>query len=90
LSNDDPAPFPDVSNSGMEVLVLGPDGICRCYNRFGNSYEQPLPAALGSGAAVALGAMAMGASAMDAVEMAARFDTCTGGRVHYESVYDDE
>lgn len=35
--------------------------------------------AIGSGASYALGAMAQGATAEEAVEIAALFDTCTGG-----------
>lgn len=36
---------------------------------------------LGSGYQIALGALAMGASAKEAVEVAARFDTMTGGKI---------
>lgn len=36
---------------------------------------------LGSGYQLALGALAMGATAQEAVEIAARFDTMTGGKI---------
>lgn len=39
------------------------------------------PMAVGSGAELAIGAMAAGANAEQAIEIASRFDTCTGGTV---------
>jgi ATP-dependent protease HslVU (ClpYQ) peptidase subunit len=39
------------------------------------------PAAIGSGADLAIGAMAKGASAREAVDIAGRFDTATGGAI---------
>lgn len=40
------------------------------------------PFAIGSGTAYALGALAAGASAFDAVRIAAKYDTHTGGKVN--------
>jgi len=44
--------------------------------------------AIGSGAAIALGAMAFGASAEVAVEIACRYDTCSGPPVVRASLND--
>ena len=41
------------------------------------------PAAIGSGADFAMAAMTLGHSAEQAVELAAKLDSCTGGRIRY-------
>lgn len=65
----------------MEALVLTPDGLIRCYDEHGRSYIAQAPQATGSGAAVAFGAMKAGATPAEAVEIAALYDTRTGGGV---------
>lgn len=64
-----------------EALVLKPNGELWCYNEIGRAYRQSVPAATGSGSAVALGAMLAGASPRRAVEIASMLDTKTGGDV---------
>jgi hypothetical protein len=69
-----------------EFLVLSPGGVIQCFNYLGRSYIATGPQALGSGAAVAYGALAMGASPKQAVEAASKYDTRTGGGVESMSV----
>lgn len=65
----------------FEALILYADGRCECMDGKGRRYWQSVPCASGSGGGIALGAMAAGASPGEAVEIAARYDTSTGGRV---------
>lgn len=69
-----------------EILVLSPGGVIHCFNHIGRSYVATAPQAIGSGAAVAYGALAMGASPKQAVEAASKRDTWTGGGVESMSV----
>jgi 20S proteasome alpha/beta subunit len=67
------------ASDGTEALVLSPDGIIRCFNHVGRSFICTAPQAIGSGAAVAYGALAMGASPNQAVQVAIKYDMRTGG-----------
>lgn len=75
---------PDVSN--CSALVLKPDG--RVFYHEGASVGAPaeLPAAIGSGAALAMGAMLAGASPGKAVMIAAERDVYTGGTITVLSI----
>lgn len=74
-------PEPFDCRDDMEALVLTPDGVIRCYDQYGRSYVADAPQATGSGCRVAIGAMAAGATPAEAVEIASRYDTKTGGGV---------
>jgi 20S proteasome alpha/beta subunit len=78
-NGDREKPWSDADTS--EFLVLSPCGVIRCFNYLGRSYIATAPQAIGSGAAVAYGALAMGASPKQAVEVASKYDTGTGGGV---------
>lgn len=65
----------------MEALVLMPDGTIRCYDETGEWFVHEAPACIGSGSAVAYGAMDAGASPAQAVLIACNRDTKTGGGV---------
>lgn len=64
-----------------EILVLSPGGVVHCFNHLGRSFVCTAPQAIGSGAAVAYGALAVGASPKQAIEAASKYDTRTGGGV---------
>jgi ATP-dependent protease HslVU (ClpYQ) peptidase subunit len=66
-----------------EALVLTTDGKVFCYNDTGRFFEHETPAALGSGGAVAYGAMLAGASPVDAVHIASQRDIYSGGGVDF-------
>lgn len=70
---------PDLSDN-FEALVIGPDG-CVTYDEKLRTAFQSVPAATGSGAAVALGAMEAGAAPKRAVEIACKRDTGSGGEI---------
>lgn len=76
----DRSELPDLSNH-TEVLVLEHTGTIRCFNQRGHSFIHDAPAALGSGAALAYGAMAAGASPAEAVRIASERDIYSGGGV---------
>lgn len=65
----------------FEALILHPDGKCYCMDGNGNTYDQPTPAAVGSGAPVALAVMSTGLDAIEAVSIARTLDTLTGGEI---------
>lgn len=65
----------------FEALILYPDGTCEAMDGKGRRYQQSVPAVTGSGGAIALGAMAAGATPREAVEIATRYDTTTGGEI---------
>lgn len=71
---------PDVGE-GFEGLVLRKNGTVLCVNDKGYSFDHTLPAAAGSGAQVAYGAMDCGASPSEAVFAAIKRDAGSGGRV---------
>lgn len=64
-----------------EALVLQTDGRVFCYNHQGRSFEHSLPAAIGSGSALAYGAIAAGASPAQAVLIASERDIYSGNGV---------
>lgn len=75
---DGESPF-EGAEDGNGLVVSKAGVVC-----FGNSGSWPVKEpfyTLGSGYQLALGALAMGASAKEAVEVAARFDTMTGGKI---------
>lgn len=69
------------ASEDSEALVLRSDGTVLCFNHIGRCYEQSVPAATGSGAAHALGAMLAGADSAHAVSIAALLDPYSGGSV---------
>jgi ATP-dependent protease HslVU (ClpYQ) peptidase subunit len=66
---------------GFEAIVVTPKGRCLSYNEYCRAIPEELPTACGSGRQLAMGAMEAGASPRKAVQIAARRDTCTGGKV---------
>ena len=85
---DKPDSIPELS-SKFEALVLHKDGTILCFNRNCDSIPHTAPAAIGSGAAVAYGAMFMGANARDAVRAASRYDLATGGLITSVAIVED-
>jgi ATP-dependent protease HslVU (ClpYQ) peptidase subunit len=76
--------WPELQYESLEcnVLVVGPDGVVRVYERY------PVPIvmeqnihAIGSGRDFALAAMHLGFDPVKAVEVASELDGCTGGGV---------
>lgn len=65
----------------FEALVLKPDGKIWCFNHKGQSFIHPAPAASGSGAKFAYGAMEAGSSPEEAVEIACRRNIHSQGPV---------
>lgn len=64
-----------------EALVLQTDGRVFCYNDEGRCFEHKVPAAIGSGAALAYGAMAADCTPAQAVLIASERDIYSGGGV---------
>lgn len=64
-----------------EALVLQTDGRIFCYNEVGRCFEHEAPAALGTGSAIAYGAIAAGATPAQAVLIASERDIYSGGGV---------
>lgn len=76
------APEPS-EGGGYWLLILRPDGsIWRAESRFPAFRLRDKFAAIGSGAGLAMAAMDMGADATQAVRIAAKYDSGTGGRIH--------
>lgn len=75
---DDESPYEGADDGNG--LVVSTAGVVCFGNTGGWSISEPFYT-LGSGYQLALGALAMGASAEDAVKVAARFDTMTGGKI---------
>ena len=67
------------------ALVLNTDGTVDYYDEGFIPVRYLLPAAIGSGREIALGAMYAGATPTQAVEIAAKVDTCTGGPITSET-----
>ncbi len=80
----------NMEDDNFEALVIKPDGSFRLYDEKGRSIEQSLPVALGSGAAVAYGAMDAGATAAEAVAIAIRRDIKSGGQVMSYTITEDD
>lgn len=72
---------PPELDDNFEALVLMADGSCRSYDHKGRWIAEELPTACGTGREFALAAMDLGASPEEAVEAAAKRDTCTGGKI---------
>jgi hypothetical protein len=62
-------------------IVVAPGGNVVCWGNHGPWPVSTPFYSLGSGYQIAIGALEMGATASEAVEIAARHDTSTGGRV---------
>ena len=65
----------------LGALVLDPDGALSYYHDNLPPSRQRVPAAIGTGRDFAFGALDMGATPAQAVEIAARRDIYTGGRI---------
>ena len=72
---------------GFEALELRPDGLLVWWGSemVGIAIEDDYYA-IGSGAALALGAMAMGATPKQAIQVAARWDVATGNEIQVMSL----
>lgn len=66
---------------GFEAIVLLPDGTCRSYDENCDWLPEEVPSACGSGRQIAIGAMEAGKTPLEAVEIAARRNTETGGTI---------
>jgi len=80
MKGDAPDMAEDKDSDGHGYIFPGGDRVVWRYNKVWASHSAPF-FAYGSGADIALGAMAMGATAEEAVRVAAKFDTGTGGEV---------
>ena len=65
----------------FEALVLNSDGTCLSYNNKGRCIPEELPTATGSGRDFALAAMDLGFSPEEAVKLACKRDTNSGGTI---------
>lgn len=68
-------------SENFEAIALAPDGSCVCWNEHCQTVPQELPAITGSGGEIALGAMLSGKSPAEAVAIAAKRDTRSGGTI---------
>lgn len=73
--------FPSVDEDNFDCLLLDLDGRVWCYNERGNRSEEMLPAAVGSGTDLAVGAMEHGATPKEAVEIACKRHSESGGTI---------
>lgn len=76
----DPPPMPE-GDALAHGIIITPADECLTWGPRGWERTRVETYALGSGADYATGAMAMGATAEEAVRVAMRFDTKTGGEV---------
>lgn len=75
--------LPEVAPKGTwDLLVVGRRSAHVYTNDVPFASKIRAPFAMGSGGPYALGALAAGASAFDAVKIAAKYDTATGGKVN--------
>lgn len=63
------------------ALVLSPDGTLCSYDEFGRRFPEAAPYAIGSGSALAIGAMDAGMTAERACEIACARDVWSGGKI---------
>lgn len=70
----------------FEGLILRPDGRIMCVNDKGLTFEHEAPACVGSGSAVAYGALEFGATPAQAVAAAIKRDAFTGGTIMVEAL----
>jgi ATP-dependent protease HslVU (ClpYQ) peptidase subunit len=68
-------------HDGFGCLVLKPDGSITSIDQHGREFPEVAPAAIGSGATLAIGAMDAGKSAADAVKIACARDIYSGGSI---------
>lgn len=87
---DGTLPTPGVVGDGeFEVTILTSDGKAfQMGSSYPNYVECGVPNASGSGKLIALGAMLAGASPKEAVEIAAKIDVYTGGKINVMSFED--
>lgn len=71
------SPFKEADGNGLVVS----EAVTVCFGEHGGWPVKEPFYTLGSGYQIALGALARGATAREAVEIAARFDTMTGGDI---------
>lgn len=79
-SGGDPPSIPSDADAGT-VLVLNTDGSAMMLDKYGKAMPVEVPCAIGSGMDLAVGAMEHGATPQEAVEIAARRDGGTGGKI---------
>lgn len=70
-----------ILSEDFEALVLNPDGTIWCFNYKGRCFIHQAPAAAGSGAKFAYGALEAGVSPEKAVEIACRRDIYSKGPI---------
>lgn len=73
--------MPDVDKEYFNLLVLERNGRAYAYNGRGDRTEELLPAAVGSGTDLAVGAMEAGASPVAAVKIACKRHNGCGGKI---------
>jgi 20S proteasome alpha/beta subunit len=72
---------PNEKPDGFAALVLAADGRVEIMDFHLNAMPAVVPVAVGSGMDLAIGAMERGATSEEAVEIAARRDPSTGGKI---------
>ncbi len=80
---------PALTSSGDSSALIIDKGIVMLAEMAGEEFyckQATYPMALGSGTALALGAMDAGASAVEAVSLAVKRDIYSGGRVHWREI----
>ena len=86
----DPTKLPVCKDYGWTLVVQQSDGLF-CYSDrvpYGLANEYKTPVAFGSGRDYALGAMLAGKSAREAVEIACKVDTGSGGKITSMNIAD--
>ena len=63
------------------ALVLYPDGFCEYWDDIGVGQPCGVPAAIGSGGEMAMGALMAGATPEEAIKVAIKLDEKTGGEI---------
>lgn len=79
--NGDPPERPQDDNIHALGFIFMPDGMLLTLTRYGWERSKSEHCAAGSGAEFATGAMSMGATAAEAVAVAMKHDTHTGGEI---------
>jgi hypothetical protein len=72
-----------IKDNEAQFIIVRPNNDVETWDESGSSDDAAPFHALGSGRDIALGAMAAGASAIEAVRIAAKFDTGTGGPIRH-------
>lgn len=73
--------MPAVDEDNFDLIVLEADGQAYCYDHRGGRTPEMLPAAIGSGIDLAIGAMEAGASPEHAVRIACKRHSGSGGKI---------